>query len=227
MSKGLIKIILKRTLPVLTGYLFLGIGFGVLLNNAGYGIGWAFVMSLTIFSGTLQYVGVSVLASGASIISTIILSFLVNARYMFYAISNIDRFKGTGKLKPYLIHGQTDETYAIICTSKVPKGVEPKLYYFLVSIFDHIYWIVGSCIGAALGSAFKFNTTGIDFIMTALFVTIFIDQWRDQKNHIPAITGVLVSVICLLIFGAENFLIPSMIAITIVLSVCKGRIEKK
>lgn len=227
MDKNVFKSAFPLTVPVFAGYLVLGIGFGILLSAKGYNFLWALVMSITIFGGSAQYVAVDLLGAGASLISTALLTFMVNARYLFYGISMIEKYKHIGKIKPYLIFGLTDETYSLVCTSEPPEGVDRAKFFFCITILDHLYWIAGSVIGAIAGSALNFNTTGVDFAMTALFVVIFIDQWISNKNHIPAIIGVVGATVCLLIFGADNFLIPSMIVISIMLLVMRKPLEKE
>lgn len=209
---------LKATVPVLSGYLVLGFGFGIVLNSKGFGVLWAFCMSLFIYAGSMQYVAIDLLSGGASVITMAITTVLVNARHLFYGLSMIDKYKGSGKKKPYLIFALTDETYSLVCTENEENS---HRYHFLVSLFNHIYWVTGSTVGAAVGSAFDFAPKGIDFALTALFVTVFVEQWLSSKDHIPAITGVTVSAVCLIIFGADSFLIPAMIIITAVLSLLK------
>ena len=209
----------------MTGYVVLGIGFGVLLQKAGYSWIWALVMGLTMYSGTMQYVGVDLLSSGASIITTAVMALVVNARYIFYGLPMIDRYKNSGWKKPWLIFGLTDENFALLCSTEAPGGSSDHLYCLLVTIFDHCYWMIGCVLGVLLGSAMKFNTTGIEFVMTALFITVFVDQWRETKQHLPALSGIGVTLICLLIFGKENFLIPSMVLIVVVLSLFRKKID--
>ena len=223
----LIKKVLKRTFPVMTGYLVLGIGFGILMEDSGYGLPWVLAMSIFIYAGSMQYLGVSLLTGGASIIQTAIATLMVNARHLFYGISMVDKYAEAGKGKPYMIFALTDETYSLVCTGDVPEGIEPHKYNLLVSLFDHCYWVLGSAIGCILGAVLPFDTTGIDFSMTALFVTVFVQQWMDNKQHFPAICGVVVTALCLVIFGSENFLIPSMIVITLTLSVGRKFLEKE
>ena len=212
MKDNTFKTAFKDSVPVMAGYIVLGIAFGMLLADKGYSFIWAFIMSLTIYAGSMQFVTVNLLASGASLISAAIMTLLVNARHIIYGISMLEKYRGTGKIKPYLIFSLTDETYALVCRGN-PKNTDKKKYYFYVSLLDQGYWITGSIIGSLLSSAFTFNTTGIDFAMTALFVVIFVDQLSTGKNTIPAFIGVSCSVICLILFGVQNFLIPSMIAI--------------
>lgn len=220
--KNDIKRALKDTIPVLSGYIVLGMGFGVLMQTNGYGIWWVLAMSVFIYAGSMQYLAVDLLTGGASLISTALTTLMVNARHLFYGISMVDKYKGAGKKKPYLIFALTDETYSLVCSGNEDKSdSERHRYYFLVSLFDQIYWVTGSLIGAALGEIIPFSTEGIDFALTALFVTVFVEQWKSTRDHVPALIGVGASVLCLLIFGAGDFLIPAMIVITTALSVPK------
>lgn len=225
MKKSVIKKAFLKSLPVLAGYVVLGIGFGILLKKAGYGALWSFAMGTFIYAGSMQFVGVGLISGGASIVTTIITTFMVNARHLFYSISMIDKYKGSGKYKPYMIFALTDETYSLLCDGKTPEGEDPNLYRFLVSFFNHIYWISGCVLGSLLGSVLPFSTAGIEFSMTALFIASFTEQWLSNKDHIPAITGLFSTLICLLAFGKENFLIPSMLLITFVLTLLRKREE--
>ena len=224
--KKVFKQAFLATVPVMTGYLVLGFGFGIVLKSNGYGILLAFLMSLLIYAGSMQYVAIGLLSGGASLITTALTTLMVNARHLFYGVSMLDKFKGMGKRKPYLIFALTDETYSLEC-AELPNVAEENRsdYYFLVSVLDHIYWITGSVLGAFAGSVLKFNTEGIDFALTALFITVFVEQWLSIKDHIPAFVGVAASVLCLVIFGAESFLIPAMLVIALILCLYKG--EKK
>lgn len=219
---NLVRTAFIKSLPVMAGYMVLGIGFGILLKKSGYGLFWSFLMSFTIYAGSMQYVAVSMLTSGASLISAALTTLMVNARHLFYGVSMIDKYKDAGKKKPYLIFALTDETYSLLCGNDYPEGEDRHWYSFFVSLFNQFYWVAGSILGSIFGSLITFNTAGIDFSMTALFVTVFVEQWLTTKNHLPAIAGLFCSVGCLLLFGADNFLIPAMITITIVLSLCKN-----
>ena len=221
-TKNLIKTAFIKSLPVMAGYVVLAIGFGILMKEAGYGLFWSFLMSFTIYAGSMQFVAVSLLSSGASLISAGLTTLMVNARHLFYGVSMIEKYKDSGKKKPYLIFALTDETYSLLCGDDYPEGEDKHWYSFFVSLFNQSYWVLGSVIGSILGSLITFNTAGIDFSMTALFVTVFVEQWLTTKNHLPAIAGLLCSLGCLLIFGPDGFLIPTMISITIVLSLCKN-----
>lgn len=213
------------SLPVMAGYVVLGIGFGILLRSTGYGVLWAFAMSALVYAGSMQYVGVGLIAGGASVLTMIITTIMVNARHLFYSISMIDRYKNAGKYKPYLIFALTDETYSLLSDGKTPEGADPDLYRFLVSLFNQCFWVTGSVLGSLLGAVLPFATTGIEFSMTALFIASFTEQWLTMKDHIPALTGLLSTLACLAVFGSERFLIPAMLLITFVLTILRGREE--
>ena len=217
MQKKTVKYAFVATLPVMAGYLVLGMGFGILLQDKGYAWWWAALMSAVIYAGSMQYVAVDLLSGGATLVAAALMTVMVNIRHLFYGISMLEKYADTGKKKPYLIFSLTDETYSLVCGPQLPDGVDEKQYDFYVSLMDQCYWVIGSTIGALAGAAFSFNSAGIDFAMTALFVVIFVEQWEKSKNHLPAVTGVAVSVFCRIIFGASGFLIPSMIGITILL----------
>ena len=195
------------SVPVMAGYVVLGTGFGILLSSKGYGPLWSLAMSLFIYAGSMQYLAVDLLTGGATLITAALTTLMVNARHLFYGISMIEKYKVTGKYKPYLIFALTDETYSLNC-GVLPEGVtDAPTYYFLVSLFNHSYWVVGSLLGGLLGYVIPFNTEGIDFALTALFVTVFVEQWLSTRDHIPALIGVVSSVVCLFLFGADGFLI--------------------
>ena len=209
----------------MAGYVVLGTGFGILLRNAGYGVLWAAAMSLLIYAGSMQYVGVSLLTGGASVLTTLLTTFMVNARHLFYSISMVDTYKDAGRYKPYMIFALTDETYSLLCDGKVPEGADLNTYRFLVSLFNHSYWVTGCVIGSLLGSVLPFSTAGIEFSMTALFIASFTEQWLTTRDHIPALTGLLSTLLCLVIFGKDRFLIPAMLLITLVLTLLRRREE--
>ncbi|MBQ8053750.1 MAG: AzlC family ABC transporter permease [Lachnospiraceae bacterium] len=214
-----------KSIPVMAGYIVLGTGFGILMNNAGYGVLWTAAMSIFIYAGSMQYVGVGLLTGGASVLTTIITTIMVNARHLFYSISMVEPYKKAGKYKPYMIFALTDETYSLLCDGQVPEGTDPNLYRFLVSLFNHSYWVTGSVLGSLLGAVLPFPTTGIEFSMTALFIASFTEQWLTTKDHIPALTGLLSTLLCLVLFGRQNFLIPAMLCITLVLTILRKREE--
>ncbi len=226
MKKKTIKAAFIKSLPVCAGYVVLGIGFGVPLAKVGYGLIWAFLMSLTMYAGSMQYVAVNLLAGQASLLTTVITTLLVQARHLFYGISMIDKYKGAGLKKLYLAFSLTDETYSLLCDGKYPEGVDNHLFCFFVSLFNQSYWILGCCIGNLIGSNIEFNSKGIEFAMTALFVTVFVEQWKSTKQHIPAVIGVASTAVCLAIFGSENFLIPSMAVVTVLLFAFRKKLER-
>ena len=215
MNKHTVKTAFFDTIPVMTGYLFLGFGFGIIMQQNGYGILWAVAMSLFIYAGSMQYVGVGLLTGGVSLLTAALTTLMVNARHLFYGISMVDAYKGTGTKKPYLIFALTDETYSLV-SRKQPEGVDQAGYCFLVSAFDQCYWVLGSALGALAGNL-PLDFTGIDFALTALFVTIFVEQWLSTRNHLPALVGAGAAVLCLVLFGPNRFLIPTMILIAAIL----------
>ncbi len=206
------------SIPIMAGYIMLGMGFGILLAEQNYSPLWALLMSVTMYAGSMQYVAVDLLASGATLINTAIMTVMVNARHLFYGISMIDKYRGAGKKKFYMIFGLTDENYSLLCDAKVPEGADKHTYGFFVTLFDHCYWITGCVLGAVIGTVVPFDFAGVEFVLTALFVAIFTEQWLSTKDHVPALIGVFSTLLCLIIFGSENFLIPAMIVITLALT---------
>lgn len=207
------------TIPVMAGYIVLGIGFGMLLQTRGYGVIWALAMSLFIFAGSMQYVAIDLLTGGVSLFTAALTTVAVNARHLFYGISMVDKYKaqkGVAK-RHFLFWTLTDETYSLVCSDEPERSGNPSSYYFYVSIFDYSYWVLGSVIGSLLGEVFPFSTEGIDFSLTALFLTVFVEQWLTTKNHLAAIVGVAASVLCLFLFGSDKFLIPAMVLIAVTL----------
>ncbi len=226
MKKKTVKQAFLKSVPVMAGYVVLGIGFGVLMRGAGFGLLWTLAMSLLIYAGSMQYVGVGLLSGGASVITTLFTTLMVNARHLFYSVSMIRSYKDAGRCKPYLIFALTDETYSLLCDGKTPEGADAGLYRLLVSAFDHSYWVIGSVLGSLLGAVLPFSAEGIGFSMTALFLASFAEQWRAAGSRLPALTGVLSTLLALVVFGPERFLIPAMLLITLVLSLFRGRLEK-
>ncbi|MCH5303444.1 MAG: AzlC family ABC transporter permease [Ruminococcus sp.] len=222
-----IKDTFKYTLPVLFGYIPLGFAFGILLQSAGYGPIWAFFMSIFIYAGTGQFLCVELLAVGATIPQVILMTFLLNFRHFFYGLSLINKYKGTGKSKLYMIFGLTDETYALVSTTKAPKDIKPAYFYTAITLLNHIYWIIGSVLGASIGSLLTFNSKGIDFVMTALFAVLVVEQWKNNKNHIPALIGFAVPILSLVLLGADNFLIPALFVVSVLLMCLRPIFEEK
>ena len=201
----------------MAGYLSLGIAFGLLLQSIGYGPVWAFAMSLFIYAGSAQFLAVELLAAGATVTQVALLTFLLNFRHLFYGLSMLEKYRGTGIRKLYLIFGLTDETYALLTGYKAPEGLREKDYYVAVTLMNQFYWILGSVVGSVAGGIIPFDTTGIDFAMTALFAVLAVEQWKTHKNHIPAISGFVITIAALYLFGADHFLIPALIVMSVVL----------
>ena len=227
MKKKALAAVFRDTLPVMTGYLFLGVGFGILLQEKGYGVLWSAAMALFMYAGSAQYLTVSLLAANASVLSAALSVLFVNARHIFYGITMLDAYRDTGKKKPYLIFALTDETYSLVTQNKPPEGMKRGTYCLLVSLFDHFYWVAGCVLGSLLGAALPIHFQGVEFVLTALFVTIFVEQWLSSKNHRPAIIGVCATALCLMIFGKDIFLIPSMVLIALILTLARKTGRRK
>ncbi|HCX61886.1 MAG TPA: branched-chain amino acid ABC transporter permease [Clostridiales bacterium] len=209
----------------MTGYIFLGAAYGIIMNSKGYGVIWALLMSLIVYAGSAQYVAITFLTSVFNPIYALFLTLMVNARHIFYGLSLMNKIKDTGKLKPFIIYWMSDETFSVLCAAEPKEGVDKGYFMFFIALMNYLYWALGTAMGSLLGNMMTFNTKGLDFALTALFVVIFISQWKSQKKHSPAIIGVLSSIVCLIIFGPNNFIIPSMIVILILLTIMKNKIE--
>lgn len=222
-----LKAAFPHTIPVMMGYVFMGMAFGMLLQSKGYHFGWALLMSLSIYGGSMQFIAVNFLANAVPMMDIIFITLMINLRQVFYGLTMLNTFKGTGRKKPYLIFSLTDETYSLLYSVKPPKDVDRGWFMFFLSLLDHSYWVIGCTLGGILGSFSLFNTKGIDFAMTALFVVIFVDQWKSSNNHFPAMAGVALGAACLMIFGAENFILPAMLSIVAVLMLFRKPMEEK
>ena len=226
MNRKAIAAAFPVTVPVLMGYLSIGIAFGLMLEAAGYNVIWAFFMSLSIYAGSGQYLGVELLATGAVLSQVALLTFLINFRHLVYGLSLLEKFRGMGKRKLYMILSLTDETYALLAGANPPPGVSPKDFYFAVAVLDHCYWVLGSVIGSVAGALLGFDTTGVEFAMTALFLVIAVDQWRNYRSHFPAILGAVATLLCLKLVGADMMLLPALAIIVIVLLAMRVKLEK-
>ena len=226
MTFKLFKAAFLKTLPVMAGYLVLGAGFGILLRLNGFGVFWALLMSVFIYAGSMQFAGVSLISGGASLVSVALTTLMVNARHLFYGISMLGRYKGKGLKKLYLMLSLTDETYSLVVSGGCPEGESEEDFYFFVSLLDHIYWVLGSVLGSFIGSFISSAAFGIEFSMTALFVTVFTKQWLETKEHRPALIGLGASLASLLIFGKDSFLIPSMALTAVLLTALRKPLEK-
>ena len=216
-----------KTVPVMVGYLFLGAAYGILMKINGFGILWVFAMSAFVYAGSLQYVGVTLLAAMVHPLYAFFMGLMINARHLFYGISMLGKYRDLKKFKTYLIFSLTDETFSVLCNEKVPRALDTEWVYLWISLLNQIYWVAGSVIGSVLGSLVAFDTKGLDFALTALFVVIFTDQWKNQKDHRPALVGVISSMACVILFGSGSFIVPSMVLILVVLSIWYWKKEKK
>lgn len=212
------------TLPVLAGFLFLGLAYGVLMSAAGVKPIWTFLMCLFVFAGSLQYLAVPFFAAAFNPLYAFLLTIMVNARHLFYGLSMLDKIRGAGKYRPYVIFALCDESFSILSSTPPPEGADRGAFLFFVCLLDQSYWVVSSVLGALLGELVRFNTRGLDFALTALFVVIFLNQVTDRKNRPSAVIGVLCSLCCLLIFGSANFILPSMAVMLAVFALFSRRL---
>lgn len=218
---------LPHSLPILAGYGFLGLTYGICMSVNGLNPWWTLLMCIFVFGGSVQIVAVSLMTAAFDPLNAFIITFVLCARHIFYGISMLGKYKNLGLKKLYMIFGLVDETFSINYSAEPPKDVDRGWFMFFVTLFDQIYWVVGSTVGAVFGTLINFSTEGIEFVMTSMFVVIFVNQWQKDKNHLSAIYGIAISLICLVIFGADNFIIPSMIGIFLALTFSRKYLEKK
>lgn len=230
MKSKALKAAFPHTLPVFMGYIFLGIAFGILISSKGYSVWWALLASVFVYAGSMQFVMVDILTTAFNPLSAVLMTLMVNARHIFYGLSMLGKFKSIGKFKPYMIFSLTDETYSILCSTEPPEGVDRRWFMFFISVLDQLYWVTGSLIGAAAGTLITFDSTGIDFAMTALFIVIFVEQWEkagNMRERIPALIGVGLTAMCRLIFGKDSFIVFAMVGIFLCLSLMRPVLDKR
>lgn len=221
-----LKAAFPHTIPIFAGFWFLGLTYGIYMRVSGFSFWYPMLMSLTIFAGSMQFVAVNLLMGAFNPLQALVMTLMINARHLFYGISMLDRYKGTGWKKIYLIFGLCDETFSVNYTANIPDDVDKGWFLFFVTLLDYLYWFLGSTLGGIFGALLHFNTEGLDFVMIAMFVVIFIEQWLKDKNHASALLGTGLSLVCLIAFGVDNFIIPSMIAILGTLTLFRKPIEK-
>lgn len=222
-----IKAAFPQTIPIFAGFSFIGIAYGIYMHSLGFPPIYAMLMSLLIFAGSMEFVAGSLLLVPFNPLSVFVLTLMLNSRHLFYGISMLDRFKGTGKYKPYLIFGMCDETFVINNMANVPKNVDKTLFMFYVTLLNQFYWFFGTTIGSLFGVFIKFDTKGLDFVMVALFVVIFLESWLKEKNHVSSLIGLAIPIVCLVIFGLNQFILPSMILIVLALTILRGYFARK
>ena len=221
-----LKTAFPYTLPILAGFLFLGMAYGIYMNVSGFSFVYPMITSLVVYGGSLEFVTASMLLSPYAPVQVFTMALLIQARHIFYGVSMLDKFKGLGWKKYYLIFGLCDETFSITCTADIPEDVDRGWFMFFVTLLNHIYWVAGATIGGLVGSLLKFDTAGIGFVMTAMFVVIFLEQWLKEEKHHASCIGILASVVCLLIFGPDSFMLPTMAVIIALLALLRDFIEK-
>lgn len=215
------------TLPIFAGFWFLGLTYGIYMNVSGFHFLYPMLMSLLIFAGSIEFVTVNMLLGAFDPVQALLMTIMINARHLFYGISMLDKWKGIGWKKFYLIFGMCDESFSINYTAKIPEDVDKGWFMFFVTLLNHMYWFTGASLGGIFGSLISFNTEGLDFVMTAMFVVIFLEQWMKEKDHTSALLGIGLSALCVVVFGPENFLVPAMAAIVVMLTVLRKPLERK
>ena len=227
MRRKALKAAFPCTIPIMTGFIFLGAAYGIYMNASGFSFVYPLFMSMLIYGGSLEFVAVEMLLSPFAPLQVFIMALLIQARHLFYGISMLDKFRGTGWKKFYLIYGMCDETFSVNYTADIPEDVDRGWFMFFVTLLNQFYWVASATTGGIIGSLLKINTDGISFVMTAMFVVIFMDQWLKEDQHLSSLIGLGVSLICLLIFGVDSFMIPTMITIVVLLTVLRHRLERE
>jgi 4-azaleucine resistance transporter AzlC len=215
-----------KTIPIMAGFLFLGMSYGIYMKASGFSFVYPLLMSITIFGGSLEFAAVSMMLQPFAPLQTFLLALMIQARHLFYGLSMLPRFKGTGKKKLYLIFGMCDESFSINCSADIPNGVDKGWFMFFVTLLNQFYWVLGATLGGILGGMVSFNTEGIEFVMTSLFVVIFLENWLKEKRHISSLVGAVSSAVSLVLFGKDSFLIPSMICILVFLALLRRPTEE-
>ncbi len=214
------------TIPILTSFIFLGLTYGIYMRAAGFSFWYPMLMSLTIFAGSVEFIAANLLLGAFHPLQAFALTLMINARHLFYGISMLDKYKHTGWRKFYLIFGMCDESFSINYTAAIPAGVDQGWFMFFVTLLNHCYWVLGATLGGIFGATIPFNTEGLNFVLPAMFIVIFLEQWLKDKNHTSGILGLALSLLCLLCFGADGFILPSMIAILTALTLLRKPLEK-
>ena len=215
-----------HTVPILTGFLFLGMTYGVYMASLGFSWIYPTLMALTIYAGSMEFVTANMLLGAFNPLQALAMTLMVNARHLFYGLAMLDRFRGLGWKKLYLIFGMCDETFSVTCSTRAPEGVDEGWFMTFVTLLDQLYWVLGAALGGLFGSLLTLNTEGLDFVMTAMFVVIFLENWLKEENHTSTLLGLGLPLVCLVLFGAQNFILPSMAAILLALTALRGRLEK-
>ena len=224
--KKAFKCAFPYTIPIFAGFWFLGLTYGIYMNVNGFSFLYPMLMSQTIFAGSIEFIAVNMLMGAFDPLQAFAMTLMINARHLFYGIAMLDRFRGMGWKKIYLIFGMCDESFSINYTADIPEDVDRGWFMFFVTLLNHFYWFSGATLGGIFGSFLHFSTEGLDFVMTAMFVVIFLEQWLKEKNHVSAICGLVVSLLCLILFGADQFMVPAMLAILGVLTLLRKPLEK-
>lgn len=222
-----VRLAAKDSIPVMTGYLLLGTAYGIFMNASGFAWYYPVLMAIVIYGGSLEFVAVSLLLSRFAPLQTFLLAFMIQARHLFYGLAMLGKYSGLKKHKFYLIYSLTDETFAVAGSKVLPDHIDKNTYYFTLSLLDQCYWVTGAAIGGIFGSLIPFDLSGLDFMMTAMFTVIFLDSWLREKSHLSSLLGIGASLLCLVLFGADSFIIPSMCVILCFLLVFRKQVAER
>lgn len=225
--KRALKAAFPHTIPIFAGFWFLGMTYGIYMNVSGFSFWYPMLMSLTIFAGSVEFVAVNLLLGAFNPLQALAMTLMINARHLFYGLSMLDRYRGNGWKDFYLIFGMCDESFSINYTAEIPEGIDRGWFMFFVTLLNHFYWFFGAALGGIFGSLIHFNTEGLDFVMTAMFVVIFMEQWLKEKNHTSSLAGLGITLVCLLAFGADHFMIPAMLALLLALTLLRKPMERR
>lgn len=226
MKRRALRAAFPHTIPVLAGYIFLGMTYGIYMKASGFGLGLSLLMSVAVFAGSMQFVAVNLLLGSFDLLQAFVMTLMINARHIFYGFSMLDKYRGQGWKSLYLIFGMSDESFSVTCSAEPPAGVDRGWFMFFITLLDQSYWVAGTALGVLFGALLHFSLEGLDFVMTAMFVVIFLEQWLKEKNHVSSLLGLGLSLVCLVLFGAEDFILPAMAAILLMLSALRKPLEK-
>lgn len=225
--RAIVRAAFPHTIPIMTSFLMIGMAYGVYAHSMGLPVWFPMLMTIVIFAGSMEFVAVNLLVGAFHPLIALLMALMVNARYFFYGISMLEKFRGIGKKKYYMIYAMCDESFSLNCTVDVPEGMDRGNFMLAITMLNQCYWVLGATLGSLLGAVLPFDSRGIDFILTALYVTMFLDQWMSTKQHVPILTGLFASVGALIVLGADNFVLPAMILIMITLLLLKKRLQKQ
>lgn len=215
-----------QTIPVLTGYFVLGLGYGIYVQSLGLPVWMPMLMGTVVYGGSLEFVLAALLLGSFAPLSAFLMALMIQARHLFYGLAMLERYRGYGWRSAYMIFAMSDETFSITCSAEPPQGVDKGWFMFFITLLDQLYWVLSAGLGAVVGSVLPFSTEGVDFVMTAMFTVIFLNQWEKDSQHLNALIGLAAPLVCLMLFGADHFLLPAMGCILVLLLLVRKPLER-